>query len=375
MKLPGSFPMLRIRNIIAPLLLACCIVLAGTPTFAQDEEENSDFQRQAALFSQHCTKCHTIGKGDRVGPDLKDVTKKRERQWLENFIWKPSRYLDQDPIAKEMLEKFNGVRMTDLGLSTDQVKDLLIYIETVSEGPVFDLGDAAPLSEERIADKVAMPDELTGVWWQGAVLTLAVAGVGVALWVFAWKSVALSLFVLCIGLGYLSFGGRAHHHLPGDNQGYTPAQPIAYSHKLHAGDLNISCLYCHHGAEKGPVAGVPSVNVCMNCHGIVTMDGKSPELQKLYDIWNSRNDPEPKRLEWVRVHNLPSFVSFSHMAHVQNNIQCQECHGPVQTMDVLRQASNLTMGFCVNCHRHDGKPAPTHWKRAEGTLDCVACHQ
>jgi hypothetical protein len=92
-------------------------------------------------------------------------------------------------------------------------------------------------------------------------------------------------------------------------------------------------------------------------------------------VWATRTGAQPRSIQWERVHNLPDFVTFNHQAHVQNGIQCQECHGPVETMTRMRQASDLSMGWCVNCHRHPGKAAPSHWKRSLGSLDCTACHQ
>jgi hypothetical protein len=183
----------------------------------------------------------------------------------------------------------------------------------------------------------------------------------------------------------------------GNNQGYAPEQPIAFSHALHAGEMGISCLYCHHGAEKGPVAGIPSVNVCMNCHKVVRKrKGErepSPEIAKIFAAWRERprdgedstggvvrtsqdaqDESATGNIQWIRVHRLPDYVHFNHQVHVHDGITCQECHGPVETMQRMRQASSLSMGWCVDCHRHEGRAAPTHWKRSGGELDCSACH-
>ena len=338
-----------------------------------------EFLKQAALFHQKCSKCHTIGKGDRVGPDLKGVTGKREKNWLVGFISRPGEYLDTDPVAKELLEKYNGVRMDDAGLNAQQAEGLLTYIETFSAGA--NGGDDEPelLEEESFAKRVVMPDESGGI----PLVALALLPVFLAATGWAWKCCgpqsALVLAVLTMADGYWALGGHRHYRYVGNHQGYAPEQPIAFSHKLHAGDMEIACLYCHHGAEKSQVAGVPSLNVCMNCHHIVKKRSKakepSQELAKLFEVWESKNTEQPKSLEWVRVHRLPDFVTFSHQSHVQNGLACQECHGPVETMDRIRQASDLSMGWCVNCHRHRGTTPPTHWKRSEATLDCTACHQ
>ena len=135
-----------------------------------------------------------------------------------------------------------------------------------------------------------------------------------------------------------------------------PAQPIAFSHKLHAGDFRIDCQYCHADARRSPYAGIPSVKRCMGCHQIVGAD--RPEVQKLQQLWK-----DGRAIPWVRVHKIPGFVHFPHKRHVQAGVACQSCHGPVQAMAVVAQVAPLTMGWCVECHA--ARRAP---------LDCVVCH-
>lgn len=127
-----------------------------------------------------------------------------------------------------------------------------------------------------------------------------------------------------------------------------PAQPIAFSHRLHAGQYQIDCLYCHTGTDLSPVATIPSVEECMGCHRVVQT--QRPEVQKLAG-YASRQEPIP----WVRVHHLPEFVQFDHGRHVRAGVECQECHGPVEEMEVVYQYSSLRMGWCLNCH---SEPAP-----------------
>ncbi len=350
------------HRIVSLLLFVLC--------FSRAQEEISDFQKQAALFSQKCSKCHTVGKGDRVGPDLKGVHQNRDRKWLLGFIRQPSLFLESDSIAVSLLSKYQGVRMPDLNLNSQEVDFLIEYIATASEGGALESTSEILPPEKK---QVVFPDEGLTVSPGGVVLTLLLWGSALVFKLRSKQTISLTLLFLSLGMAYWSFGGRHYHQLVGSQQGYEPQQPIEYSHKLHAGQLEISCLYCHHGAEKSATAGVPSVNVCMNCHRVIQK--VSPELQKLNDIWATHNTKTPKTIEWIRVHRLPDFVYFNHQAHVQNNISCQECHGPVEEMDRIRQASDLSMGFCLNCHRHEGKPAPSHWKRAEGPQDCSSCHQ
>lgn len=189
------------------------------------------------------------------------------------------------------------------------------------------------------------------------------------------------------------------YHLPGNHQDYEPEQPIAFSHRLHAGELQISCAYCHSGAETSRHAGLPPSNVCMNCHKSVTStlgamraeeeSAKkenrkpglvvSPELRKLYDTLglDERLQPDPKKkpqpIPWVRIHNLPDFAYFDHRAHVNAGMTCQKCHGPVETMERVRQVENLSMGWCVNCHR-DANVTGVQGKKVNASLDCASCH-
>ena len=189
--------------------------------------------------------------------------------------------------------------------------------------------------------------------------------------------------------------------LPGDNRGYQPVQPIAYSHRLHAGDMKISCLYCHSAAERSRYAGIPAVSVCMNCHRQVTApialveqekaasekEGRkpqriiSPELRKIYDAYGLDERLFPleghgrtaRPVSWVRVHALADFVRFDHSPHVIAGVACQSCHGPVETMERVRLVAPLTMGWCVNCHREANEHG-VGGKRVNASLDCTACH-
>jgi len=135
----------------------------------------------------------------------------------------------------------------------------------------------------------------------------------------------------------------------GRSLGYAPDQPIKFSHKVHAGENGIDCKYCHHTAESSKSAGIPAMNLCMNCHVLIregTNSGKF-EIAKIVDAVENK-----KPVEWVRLHNLPDHVFFSHAQHVGvAKIDCQKCHGPVQEMTIMRQYSDLSMGWCVNCHR------------------------
>ncbi|TDJ44252.1 MAG: menaquinol oxidoreductase [Gammaproteobacteria bacterium] len=141
--------------------------------------------------------------------------------------------------------------------------------------------------------------------------------------------------------------------------GTTPVQPINFSHRIHAGDFEIPCQYCHTQARRSISAGVPSVNKCVGCHNEVATD--RPEIRKLMNYWVNK-DPIP----WIKVHDLPDFVYFPHKRHVQANIECQSCHGPVQTMDVVTRIAPLQMGWCRDCHLEN---------EVQHGQDCLTCHK
>jgi predicted CXXCH cytochrome family protein len=201
-------------------------------------------------------------------------------------------------------------------------------------------------------------------------------------------------------------------HMPANDQDYRPTQPIAYSHKLHAGDLKISCFYCHFGAEQGKHAGIPAAGICMNCHKFIKSTQAaqqaedllaeqeqrsrnpvtSSEIQKIYDALglgegNERDSAKAEQpIAWVKVHNLPDFVNFDHRVHIAAKVDCTRCHGNVQAMSEVHQVKDLTMGFCVNCHRDmntqikptalvsdEGEFAKSH-EKYQASIDCAACH-
>lgn len=157
------------------------------------------------------------------------------------------------------------------------------------------------------------------------------------------------------------------------NEGYAPTQPIAYSHAVHAGAMEIPCQYCHYAAERGPHAGIPSASVCMNCHRQVIPE--HPEIQK---VKNALESKEP--IAWVRVHSLPDHVFFDHSVHVASGVECQTCHGQVQAMGKVRQTAPLTMGWCLSCHRDrmtetgGGEKQNGGAVRAGPLSDCAVCH-
>jgi hypothetical protein len=196
----------------------------------------------------------------------------------------------------------------------------------------------------------------------------------------------LVTLVLLVGIVFsvLALVPRVNNlRLPGNQQGYEPQQPIAFSHRLHAGELGISCIYCHAGADRSRHAGIPATSVCMNCHTQITgplgAEETSPELKKLYDFQGldetAKRDPKktPRPIPWVKVHNLPDHACFDHRVHINAGVNCQHCHGPVETMERVRQVEDLSMGWCVNCHREVNRKGLAG-KKVHASTDCSACH-
>ncbi len=154
---------------------------------------------------------------------------------------------------------------------------------------------------------------------------------------------------------------------PPKQVGYSPEQPIKYSHKLHVGEYNIDCQYCHTGVTYGKKAGVPDLNTCRNCH--IAIGSENKEIKKIQKYWDQKKSPE-----WIRVHNMPDHVRFAHAPHIKVLLKkgqptkeaCVQCHGNVASMEVLGQVESLNMGFCIDCHRENSsKGAKT---------DCSSCH-
>lgn len=169
-----------------------------------------------------------------------------------------------------------------------------------------------------------------------------------------WKFILPALVVVTL----LYATVNTLYHL-GNSQGYAPEQPIPFSHLRHVTQNKIPCQYCHSQVDKSRHAGIPGMNVCMNCHSVVATD--KPNIQKLRKLVE-----EGKSFEWIKVHDLPDFVYFNHARHIAKGVDCATCHGDVGQMARVEQAMSLTMGWCIDCHRKQEPAAPT---------DCVTCHR
>lgn len=159
----------------------------------------------------------------------------------------------------------------------------------------------------------------------------------------------VNLALLSVTTIYITYVLVVNAIAVGRSKGYSPDQPVKFSHAVHAGQNKTDCLYCHNYAPLTKVAGIPSGNVCMNCH-LIVRNGKRSGMFEIAKVINAFETARP--IEWIQVHNLPDHTYFNHAQHVNaGRIQCQECHGPVQEMDRIVQLTDLSMGWCLDCHR------------------------
>ena len=331
------------------------------------------------LFSNNCASCHYYGPRDKklVGPGLGDHTlDKYSKEWLYSWIRNSAEFIasgDEQAIA--VYEEYNKAAMSAFTyLTDDDLDNILAYLEV---GPAEAEEVALEPLQEDFSESNSPPTILIIVL-VALVLFAFVLGriknvlkelkgeASHSLFQSAYLWVRKQKIVIGLALFYLVLTtiGSAWDQLlaVGVQQGYQPEQPIAFSHKIHAGENAVDCNYCHSGARHSKSAGVPSANVCMNCHTYIN-EGRSDEgTQEISKIYAAIGfDPESRTyiegyeqqpIEWIRIHNLPDLAYFNHSQHVSvAGVECQECHGPIQEMEVVEQYSPLTMGWCINCHR------------------------
>ena len=380
-----------LRNFTILLLVAFSI-----SSHAQDVDETRQKEGKN-LFKSLCASCHKLDK-KLVGPALGGIEGRRENAWLKAWIKNNAELRasgDSDAIA--IFEEYKGSNMTAFPQLTDKNIDDILYYTTVGEIKKVDENPAVPPENDGGSNGGGAPSWVI-YFLAGAIVVafLMIASLlkqvnelkGNAkpevqsnlkrdlqeLWVGVknntFLKVLATIFMLLIG-AYVVFGTLFK---VGVDEGYQPIQPIVFSHKIHAGDNQIDCQYCHSSAKHSKHSGIPSVNVCMNCHkniaevadntvveledGVVL--GKAEldkEIAKVYDAagWDAENleyTGIEKPIKWVRIHNLADFVYFNHSQHVTvQGVKCQTCHGPVEEMEELYQYSPLTMGWCIDCHR------------------------
>ena len=365
----------RITGKLRFVALLCLSILLGNVSYAQNGQQ---------LFSQNCASCHAINKR-LTGPALEGVLDRgpwKDKKKLYAWIHNPAGFMKDDPYTQGLHKEY-GVMMTPFpGLTTDEIDAIFTYIASVKPETTPNPQGGGATTSAQGGDNTLLFGILTLIL---AIVALTLMTVNSNLKKLAddvegqpaaepvpfWRNkvyIALVTIVLFLIGGYLTVKGAIGL---GRMQGYEPKQPIFYSHKVHAGTNQISCLYCHFGAEDGKQANIPPVNVCMNCHmaineykgpdKLVDADGNevdgTAEIQKLYkyvgyEPGKPYDATKSKPIEWVRIHNLPDHVYFNHSQHVVvGKVACQTCHGEIQKMDEVHQFAELSMGWCINCHR------------------------
>lgn len=345
------------------------------------------------LFNSLCAACHKLD-AKATGPALRGVAEKHDRAWLYKWVRNSSEMIKSgDPTAVKLFEENNQSVMTAFPqLSDKDIDDIMAYTsepkaEVAASAPV---GGGGGNSDGGVSSTLVLGALvlvlvvlIVMLFLVNKTLKKVAAANGVVVHetdaksslVSVWRTYAKNQFLvlvtailLLLSASYFLYGYLMQI---GVDQGYEPIQPIHFSHKIHAGENGVDCKYCHSSARVSKASGIPSLNVCMNCHkNISEFTGSADstyveyskefytaEIQKLYDAvgWDKSQQAytgKPKPVKWVRIHNLPDFVYFNHSQHVTvAGIECQKCHGPVESFEVMKQFSPLTMGWCINCHR------------------------
>lgn len=424
-----EIPQLTSQKLKTYFLSFLLLVLTIFSVKAQDDRIPTDEAVVASgegLFKANCTQCHAINDVV-IGPALRDVHERLEVDWLIPWIRNSQKMIqDGDEYANQIYEEYQKTAMPAYPFSDDEILSILAYIKVESAKEIVEV--TADTGEEAVATQQSVISE-TYLMAILIILVVVLILILVVLGLFVniltkflkekkgvdeedmvmveqrtnWQKFFLSdafigalVFVfVAVVLKTLIDGAFS----VGIQQGYQPTQPIAFSHQLHAGQYEIDCNYCHTGVLKAKSANIPSANICMNCHSAIKNvggeAGVSAEIQKIYAAIDYNPETgeygtNTKPIEWVRIHNLPDLAYFNHAQHVQvGGLECQTCHGPIEEMEVVYQHSNLTMGWCINCHRETDVNAKgnayydnlvkLHGEQAMkvediGGLECSKCH-
>ena len=348
--------------------------------------QNADVAAGKTLFISKCASCHNPLK-DGTGPALGGVEERHK--WTDhNEILKwahnPAAYMATEPYIQGLITKFGSMMTAFPDLTLKDVDAIVAYINQAVADSKKAPEPGSPTSEKSTNQNAVIFGVISLIL---AIIALILMQVNSNLKKMSDDAegihrpepapfyrnkvyIAMTALLFFVIAGYYVSKGAIGL---GRQKGYQPVQPIYYSHKVHAGINQINCLYCHGSAWESKTAGIPAVNICMNCHKAITTYEKGPklynedgdeingtaELAKLYKAAGfdpakpSSWDPsKAKPIEWVKIHNLPDHVYFNHSQHIRaGKVQCQTCHGEITAMDEVKQVSELSMGWCVNCHR------------------------
>ncbi len=408
-----------------PMFISLLLLILPIAANAQPDGEK--------LFKANCAACHLPTEKSLIGPGLAGVEERWEdRELLYKWIKNSDEVKKMgDPYVDDLVERYNNTPMQAFPSLTDE--DITAILDWVANPPVPE-GDpgtipveGAPVAEEGpsipywivvlgiVVLMLVLISMLRNLKYSlkkiqaekdGLEIPIQPSMFGATMgWINRNKTFfAVIMIVFTVGVAKAGWDWLLN---VGIYEGYKPEQPIKFSHKIHAGAQKIDCNYCHSSARNSKTSGIPSTNVCMNCHTYIA-EGPTTgteEIQKIYDAvgW----DPESKTytaestgpVKWVKIHNLPDHAYFNHSQHVTvGKVACQTCHGPIEEMDVVEQYSPLTMGWCINCHRETKvntadndyyeeihKRMPEHMKEEImedgkitvnelGGIECAKCH-
>ncbi len=377
----------KLQKSLAAFLAFVFALVFTTITYAADAPSAANIAEGGKLFHANCATCHSLGSNKVTGPGLQGVTDRVPapyQDWMFKWIKNNAALRKSgDAYANKVYADNNGVAMTvfDGTLTDDQIKNIIAYVANppkevaqTTGGETSTTGSAK--TESGVSDKwivlliigvlliiitvlrtvrkslLTVANEKKGIptvdmgFWKGTIHWIKTHKVHFAV-------INIFLFACFVTYGWEYLWGIDV------TPGYHPSQPINFRHDVHAGQNGIACIYCHSGAEKGKVAGIPTLNVCMNCHKGI--QGSNPDFQKeiakVYDAvgWDPQKaayTKAPHPVKWNRVHVLPDFAYFNHSQHVSvGKLDCKNCHGDVASFTTDQQFAPLTMGWCIDCHR------------------------
>jgi mono/diheme cytochrome c family protein len=421
----------KLPKSLVAFLVFIFALLFTTITHAADAPSAANIADGGKLFKANCAVCHSLGSNKITGPGLQGVTDRVPspyQDWMLKWIKNNAALRKSgDAYANKVFADNNGTAMTvfEGALTDDQIKNIIAYIANPPQETAASPVQGASNTEGAAKAEEQQHPGLILLLVIGVLLILIVvlrsvrksllavaheknglpapADLGfwkeTKLWVRTHKVhfAVINIFLVAV---FCTYGWE---YLWGIDvtPGYHPSQPINFRHDIHAGQNGIACIYCHSGAEKGKVAGIPTLNVCMNCHRGI--QGSTPEFQKeiakIYDAvgWDPQAAAYTKPqhpLEWNRVHALPDFAYFNHSQHVVvGKLDCKNCHGDVASFTTDKQFAPLTMGWCIDCHRNtpvqmagNGYYAKLHevlmkqdstrkiTEADMGGLECAKCH-
>ncbi|WP_282122888.1 c-type cytochrome [Algibacter mikhailovii] len=373
------------------LRLGLILLLAFTSSLSAQE---GDPVKGKSLFNANCAACHQLDK-KMTGPALRNVETRLsddqglDREWIYAWIRNSAGLIKSgDAYANKVYNEYGGAAMTAFPqLSDEDLNNVLAYTAEEKKAPAAPAATAGVqavqssggISNELILGALAILFILlaAGLYLVNKTLRRFASAQNIELELETgrkplWKAFVQNQFLMIVVAIFflLSSAYFVYGYLSqiGVDQGYQPVQPIHFSHKIHAGDNGIDCKYCHSSARVSKTSGIPSLNICMNCHkSIYEYNGETSaeyskefydgEIKKLYaaagwDDADQKYTGDSQPVKWVRIHNLPDFAYFNHSQHVTvAGVECQTCHGPVEEMEIMYQHAPLTMGWCINCHR------------------------